>query len=110
MPARTGAATRPARLAQPQKIAVVELSTPATAPMVRASQYSYATPAAAIETIITDHWHDSIVENTRPRNSLGTIRSSCDMFRTELTPTPARESAMNSSASGKVGAWLNRIY
>ena len=37
-----------------------------------------------------------MVANTRPRNSLGTMRKSCDMLSTELIPTPARESAMKS--------------
>ena len=32
------------------------------------------------------------------------------MFSTELTPTPARESAMKTSASAKLRIWLKRMY
>src|SRR5689334_12760662 len=110
MPSRTGSGRRPVKCAQPQNSAVVELSAPATAPIVRGFQYSEAIPAAIIESIITDHWHDSIVEKTRPRNSFGTMRSSCDMLSTELTPTPARESPIKKSAQAKLRDWLNRIY
>ncbi len=100
----------PFKFAQPQNIAVVELSTPAIAPIVRGFQYSDAIPASSIDTIITDHCMDSMVANTRPRNPSGTMRSNCYMLSTELTPTPARESAMNTSAQAKYFIWLNRIY
>ncbi len=88
----------------------MELNTPAIAPMIRGFQYSDAIPAAIIESIITDHCSDSFVANTRPRNSSGTVRSSCHMFSTELMPTPARERQMNTSAQAKLRIWLNRIY
>ena len=78
--------------------------------MVRGFQCSDAMPASIIEIIITDHVVDSMVANTRPRNALGTWRSNCDMFITELNPTPARDSAMNTSAQVKLRIWLNRIY
>ena len=83
-PSRAGSGSRPVKCAQPQNIAVVELSAPATAPMVRGSQYCEAMPASIIEIIMTDQVVDSMVANTRPRNSSGTCRSSCDMFSTEL--------------------------
>ena len=51
-----------------------------------------------------------MVAKTRPRNPSGTMRSSCDMFSTELTPTPARESAMNTSAQRNCRVWLKRMY
>ena len=70
--ARSGSGRRPVKWAQPQNIAVVELSAPATAPMVRGSQYSEAMPAAIMESSITDQVVDFRMANTRPRNSLGT--------------------------------------
>ena len=48
-------------------------------------------PASIIEIIIVDQTIDSMVEKTRPRNSLDTCRSNCDMFSTELTATAARD-------------------
>ena len=56
-------------------------------------------PAAIIEIIIVAQTIDSMVENTRPRNSSATCRSSCETFSTELTATAARDSAMKNSAS-----------
>ena len=67
--------------------------------MVRGLQVCDATPAPAIESIMTDHCIVSMVANTRPRNSLETCRSSCDILSTQLTATAAREIARNSSAS-----------
>ena len=98
------------KCAQPQNIAVVELSKPAIDPIVRGSQYCDATPAAAIDSIITDHWMESMVVSTLPRNPSGTIRNNCHMFKTELTPTPARESAMKNKANRKCRDWLNNTY
>ena len=61
-----------------------------------------------METIIVAQVHVSMVEKTRPRKSFDTWRRSCDVLRTELTATAARESAMKISAPANVGAWLNR--
>jgi len=66
-PSHAGSGNRPVTFAQPQSIAVVELSAPAMVPMVRGSQYCDATPASNMEIIITDHVVDSMVANTRPR-------------------------------------------
>ncbi len=101
-----GSGSRPVQFAHNQKKAVLELSSPDQTPMVRGLQDCDATPAPAIESIITDHCIVSMVANTRPRNSLETCRSSCDMLSTELTATAARESARKSSASRKSRIWL----
>ena len=98
-PSAAGSGNRPVQLAHSQKKAVLELSRPETAPMVRGLHFWDATPAPAIESIIVDHDSVSMVANTRPRNSSETCRSSCDMFSTELTAMAAREIARNSSAS-----------
>ena len=69
-----------------------------------------AKPARAIETIIVIQVHVSIVENTRPRYSFEMCRRSCEKFRTELTPTAAREMPINNNAQPNVGARLNNTY
>jgi hypothetical protein len=97
---RAGSGSRPLRLRKPQASAVVELSAPDHAPIVRGLTDCEATPAADIETIITAHTSDSIVANTRPRYSSETFLSSCYIFSTELTPTAARESAIKNRARG----------
>ena len=51
-----------------------------------------------------------MVEKTRPRNSFGTWRRSCEVFSTELTATAPRERPMKNSAHAERGAWLNRTY
>ena len=91
-------ARRPVQFAHPQKTAVVELRTPAIAPMVRGLHVL----RTRFRRPHREHHHGpcivSMVANTRPRNSFGTCRSSCHMFSTELTATAARDSAMNTSA------------
>ncbi len=86
---------------------VVELRTPLQAPITRGPAWDEASPAAPMEIIIVSHVHVSTVAKTRPRYSSETCRRSCDMFRTLLTATEARERAMNSKAHPNVGAWLN---
>ena len=54
-----------------------------------------------VEIIIIDQTTVSIAENTRPRNSSFTCRSAWALFRMLEMAEPARESAMNRSASQK---------
>ena len=96
-----GSGNRPVRWAQPQKIAVVELSAPAHAPITRGLQYCEAIPAASIESIMVDQIIDSMVAKTRPRNSFATCRRRYEKFSTELTATAEREIAMKNSAESE---------
>ena len=66
-----GAGSLPVPSIQAHTRAVTTPKAPATRPIVLGETYCDAIPAAAIETIITLHRSDSIVENTRPRNSSG---------------------------------------
>ena len=88
----------PTRSAQTQKSAVVELSTPDHAPIVLGLTAATRSPPRSSTASSSPTCSDSMVENTRPRNSSATCRSSCDMFSTELTATAARESPMKTSA------------
>jgi hypothetical protein len=72
---------------------------PDTAPMARGSTCCDAMLAASIDSIIVDQTSDSLVADTRPRKSEATSRRRSDQFRTELTATAARESAIHNSAT-----------
>src|SRR3984885_14331591 len=109
-PSRAGSGRRPVQLAHSQKNAVLELNRPDTTPIDRGLQVWDATPAPAIESIIVDHCIVSMVAKTRPRNSLETCRSNCDMFSTELTAMADRESARNNNAIWKLRIWLKITY
>src|SRR5580704_8716062 len=78
-PALAGSGRRPVQLAHSQKNAVLELSTPEMAPIVRGLHEVEAIPAPIIDSIIIDQFIVSMVANTRPRNSSGMCCSSCDM-------------------------------
>ena len=110
MPAGVGAGSLPRQFAHPQNSAVLALKQPATVPMILGLVLCDASPASAIETIIVIQVHVSIVEKTRPRYSFEMCRRSCEKFKTELTPTAAREMLMNSKAQPNVGARLNNTY
>ncbi len=88
-------------------MAVLELSNPDTAPIVRGLHFWDASPAPNIESIIIDHDNVSMVAKTRPRNSSETWRNNCEVFSTELTAMAARDIAINTIASVKLGIWLN---
>ena len=77
-------------------------------PIVLGSYLVDARPAPIIDSSMVDHVNDSSVANTRPRNRSSTWRRSCEKFNTELTATAARERAMKTQASARVGIWLNR--
>src|SRR5207237_4944566 len=110
MPDARGSGSLPVTFAHAQKIAVVELRPPAIAAIRRGLRYCEAMPASIIEIIITDQTMDSMVAKTRPRYSSETWRSNCDMFKTELTATAARESAIKNSATKKFSIWLKMMY
>src|ERR1022692_2459129 len=109
-PSAAGCGRRPVQLAHNQKMAVLELNSPDTAPIMRGLHLWDASPAPSIESIIIDHDNVSMVANTRPRNSSETRRSNCEVFSTELTAIAARDIAINTTASAKLGIWLNTTY
>ena len=99
----SGSGSRPVRCAQPQNIAVVELSAPGDGADRRADpsiarRPRRASSRASSPTTGSIPWWQTPGRGTRS----GTMRSSCDMFSTELTPTPARDSAMKTSAQRKL--------
>src|ERR1019366_8340234 len=94
-----GSGSRPLQSIHAQTTAVSEPNAPATSPIVRGPTYCDAIPAAAIDTIITLQRIDSMVLNTRPRNSSGVWRSSCALLSTLVTAMPTRDSIMNPSAA-----------
>ena len=68
-----------------RKIAVLELSTPDTAPIARGLQFETRSPLPSSTASWWTRTCVSLVANTRPRNSSGTCRSNCETFSTELT-------------------------
>src|SRR5690348_3692493 len=108
--ANAGSGSLPVQLAQPQKMAVDELSAPETAPIVRILKYCEALPAAIMESIIVDQFMVSMVEKTRPRKRSSTCFSRLDQLRTELTATLARETPMKKSAQRQFVIWLKTMY
>src|SRR5579863_1162284 len=102
-PSAAGCGRRPVQLAHSQKMAVLELNNPEAAPIMRGLHFWDASPAPSIESIIIDQDIVSMVANTRPRNSSGTRRSSCEVFNTELTAMAARDRPRNTVASAKLG-------
>src|ERR1022692_1107527 len=109
-PSRAGSGRRPVRWAQPQNIAVVELKTPAMAPMVRGSQGWLEIAARVMDTIMTLHCTLSMVEKTRPRYPSATLRNSCVIFSPLETATAVRERAMKNKAQAKLRIWLKTMY
>src|ERR1700722_12838369 len=109
-PESSGSGSRPVQFAQPQKTAVLELKTPAQAPITRGLTCVDANPATAIESIIVIQFQLSMVANTRPRNSSETWRSCWVTFNTLLTATAARDKPMKNNAHPNVFAWLNKTY
>jgi len=91
-------------------MAVTTPKAPATRPIVLGETYCDAIPAAAIETIITLHRSDSIVENTRPRNRSGVCVNNCALFSTLVTAIPTLENIIHTSAAGYDSIWLNSMY
>src|ERR1700691_6597957 len=109
-PESAGSGSRPVQFAQPQKIAVLELKTPAQAPITRGLTCVDANPAIAIESIMVIQFQLSTVAKTRPRNSSETCRNCCVTFKTLLTATAARDKPMKDTAAPNVFAWLNNTY
>ena len=105
-----GSGSRRLKFAHNQKNAVLELSNPDIAPMVRGLQTCDETPAPNIDSIIIAQVMVSMVANTRPRNSSGTCRSNWEVLRTELMAMAARDNARNIIAQAKDGIWLNATY
>src|ERR1039457_5338514 len=105
-----GSGSRPLQSIHAHTPPVSEPNAPATSPIVRGPTYCDAIPAAAIDTIITLQRIDSMVLNTRPRNSSGVWRSSCALLSTLVTAIPTRENIMNTSAAAYHSAWLNSMY
>src|SRR5947209_8454704 len=93
--ATRGSGRRPMRSMHAQIRAVDAPKTPAANPMVLGEKYCDATPAAAIETIMTLQRSDSMVEKTRPRYSSGVCRRSWELLRTLVTAMPTRDSIIH---------------